>query len=114
MRDGDDARRRDSISNFAAAVPHSAPWLLSSYPNAKIDLSAVADLERSGAKSTRYCLRQDRVRALGRVHATELRHEHQNASSTTVSSRSLTDPSLHFTKVCDYEAAACYRLRAFH
>jgi hypothetical protein len=116
MRDGDDARRRDSISNFAAAVPHSAPWLLSSYPNAKIDLSAVADLERSGAKSTRYCLRQDRVRALGRVHATELRHEHQNASSTTTtgSSRSLTDPSLHLTKVCDYEAAACYRLRAFH
>jgi len=114
MRDGDDARRRGSISDFAATVPHAAPWLLSSYPNAKIDMRAVVDLERSGAKSTRYCLRQDRVRALGRVHATELRHEQQNATAATAkgSSRSLYDPSLHFTKVCDYEAAACYRLRA--
>jgi len=115
MRDGDDARRRGSISDFASTVPHAAPWLLSSYPNAKIDMRAVVDLERSGAKSTRYCLRQDRVRALGRVHATELRHEQQNATAATAkgSSRSLFDPSLHFTKVCDYEAAACYRLRAF-
>ena len=115
MRDGDDARRRGSISDFASTVPHAAPWLLSSYPNAKIDMRAVVDLERSGAKSTRYCLRQDRVRALGRVHATELRHEQQNATAATAkgSSRSLYDPSLHFTKVCDYEAAACYRLRAF-
>ena len=69
MRNGDDARRRGSVSNFAGAVPHSAPWLLGTYPNKNMDMTALDDIERSGRVSDVYCLRQDHVRALGEIFA---------------------------------------------
>jgi len=136
MRDGDAARRRGSQSNFAAAAPQSAPWLIKSYPNKHMDMDAVIELEKSGARDDSYCVRQERVSALGEVFADRVVVERSVSNvtvdalaatnaSTNISPRAaedededededelrLADPSRLYTKVCDYEAAACGRLR---
>lgn len=133
MRDGDDARRRGSQSNFAAAAPQSAPWLIQSYPNKHMDMDAVIELEKSGARDDSYCVRQERVSALGEVFADRVVVERPvsnvtvdalvaaNASTNASTNAAevedededelrLADPSRLYTKVCDYEAAACGRL----
>ena len=127
LRDGDDAQSRGSVSAFATMTPHSAPWLLGSYPNEKIDTLAVSELERSGEKSSVYCVRQDRVSALGeryferKTHAAETSKTWSAMTNTTTESDDqdkdqvfapLADPAALYTKICDYESSACVRLHA--
>ena len=111
LRDGDVAESRGSVSAFATMTPHSAPWLLGSYPNEKIDMLAVADLEVSGEKSSIYCVRQERVSALGERYY-DATNSLRASNLTTATSAALSDPSHLYTKICDYESSACFRLHA--
>jgi hypothetical protein len=98
-----------------------------------MDMDAVIELEKSGARDDSYCVRQERVSALGEVFADRVVVERPvstvavdalvatNASTNASTNAAevedededelrLADPSRLYTKVCDYEAAACGRL----
>ena len=104
MRNGDDARRRGSVSNFAGAVPHSAPWLLGTYPNKNMDMTALDDIERSGRVSDVYCLRQDHVRALGEIFARDDPDVRESGRAPA-----LHPPERLFLRTCDDDTSACGR-----
>ena len=106
MRDGDDAHRRGSISNFASAAPAEAPWLLDSYPNKDIDIAAVESLERTGERSDTYCVRQERVRALGQAFI----DAPSEVTGAETSAPRLADPNALFASTCDADYVGCGRL----
>jgi len=106
MRDGDDADRRGSVSNFANAAPAEAPWLLDSYPNKDIDVAAVESLERTGERSDAYCVRQERVRALGQAFI----DAPSESTGTDASAPRLADPSALFVSTCAADYVGCGRL----
>ncbi|CEG00068.1 Glycosyl transferase, family 10 [Ostreococcus tauri] len=111
MRDGSDANKRGSISAFASAAPAEAPWLLDSYPNRDIDMDVVESLERSGERSDAYCVRQDRVRALGEVFSDPpSTASTQTTTTTSVERPTLRDPTTLYAVSCDADYVGCGRL----